>query len=96
MPVLRGAEGLALGGGSGLVGVRRPPPADLGDGGHLHAPQQAAAAGVWFTALHIVTSQSNGISPLQLQAHLGLGNWNTAWLLLRKIRRAMAVPEASR
>jgi hypothetical protein len=40
----------------------------------------------WFTAIHIVTSHSNGISALQLQAQLGLGSWNTAWLLLPNLR----------
>ena len=48
---------------------------------------------VWFTALHIVTSHSNGIGALQPQSQLGLGSWNTAWLMLRKIRAAMAAPE---
>jgi hypothetical protein len=48
---------------------------------------------IWFAALHIVTSHSNGISVLQLQGQLGLGSWNTAWLLPRKIRSAMAAPE---
>lgn len=47
---------------------------------------------VWFAALHIVTSHSNGISALQMQGQLGLGSYTTAWLLLRKIRAAMAPP----
>src|SRR5680860_999752 len=50
---------------------------------------------VWFTAIHIVTSHSNGISGLQLQAQLGLGSYKTAWLLLQKLRRAMVDPERS-
>jgi predicted RNA-binding Zn-ribbon protein involved in translation (DUF1610 family) len=50
---------------------------------------------VWFTAIHIVTSHSNGISALQLQAQLGLGSYKTAWLLLQKLRRAMVDPERS-
>ena len=29
----------------------------------------------WFMAVHIVTSHSNGISALQLQAQLGLGSY---------------------
>ena len=36
----------------------------------------------WFMAVHIVTSHSNGISALQLQAQLGLGSYKSAWLLL--------------
>lgn len=49
----------------------------------------------WFTAAHIVTSHSNGISALQLQAQLGLGSYKTAWLLLHKLRRAMVDPDRS-
>lgn len=47
---------------------------------------------VWFTAIHIVTSHSNGVSALQLQAQLGLGSYKSAWLLLQKLRRAMVDP----
>jgi len=49
----------------------------------------------WFTAIHIVTSHSNGISALQLQAQLGLGGYKTAWLMLHKLRRAMVDPSRS-
>ncbi len=49
----------------------------------------------WFVAIHIVTSHSNGISALQLQAQLGLGSYKTAWLMLHKLRRAMVNPERS-
>jgi hypothetical protein len=48
---------------------------------------------VWFLAAHIVTSHSNGISALQLQAQLGLGSYKTAWLMLHKLRRAMVDPD---
>jgi predicted RNA-binding Zn-ribbon protein involved in translation (DUF1610 family) len=47
---------------------------------------------VWFTAIHIVTSHSNGVSALQLQAQLGLGSYKSGWLLLQKLRRAMVDP----
>ena len=50
---------------------------------------------LWFMAAHIVTSHSNGISALQLQAQLGLGSYKTAWLLLTKLRRAMVDPDRS-
>ena len=50
---------------------------------------------VWFTAAHIVTSHSNGISALQLQAQLGLGSYKSAWLLLQKLRHAMVDPDRS-
>ena len=49
----------------------------------------------WFTAIHMVTSHSNGISALQLQAQLGLGSYKSAWLLLHKLRRAMVDPGRS-
>ena len=49
----------------------------------------------WFTAIHIVTSHSNGVSALQLQAQLGLGSYKSAWLMLHKLRRAMVNPERS-
>ena len=48
----------------------------------------------WFMAVHI-TSHSNGISALQLQAQLGLGSYKSAWLLLHKLRRAMVDPDRS-
>jgi len=50
---------------------------------------------LWFMAIHLVTSHSNGISALQLQAQLGLGSYKTAWLMLQKLRRAMVDPSRS-
>jgi hypothetical protein len=47
----------------------------------------------WFLAAHIVTSHSNGMSALQLQAQFGLGSYKTAWLLLQKLWRARANPD---
>ena len=47
----------------------------------------------WFLAAHIITSHSNGMSALQLQAQLGLGSDKTAWLLLQKLRRSMVNPD---
>lgn len=47
----------------------------------------------WFTAIHLLTSHSNGISALQLQAQLGLRSYKSAWLLLHKLRRAMVDPD---
>ena len=47
-------------------------------------------------AVHIVTSHSNDISALQLQApELGLGSYKSVWLLLHKLRRAMVDPDRS-
>lgn len=43
----------------------------------------------WFWAAHLVATHSNGMSALQLMDQLGV-NEKTAWLLLHKIRAAMA------
>jgi hypothetical protein len=48
---------------------------------------------MWFTAVHLVSSHSNGISALQLQAQLGLGSYKSAWLMLHKLRRAIVAPD---
>ncbi len=66
---------------------------DFGDRRHDHAPQPLAPEDL--VHVHIVTSHSNGISALQLQAQLGLGSYKSAWLLLHKLRRAMVDPDAA-
>jgi hypothetical protein len=43
-----------------------------------------------------VASLKPGISALQLQAQLGISRYETAWLLLHKLRRAMVDPDRSR
>lgn len=55
------------------------------DGTHL--PLQ-----IWFRAAWLVTSQKSGTSALGLQRVLGLGSYETAWLCLHKLRRAMVRP----
>ena len=47
----------------------------------------------WHRALHIMTSHSNGMSALQLQHHLGLGSYKSAWMLVQKIRWATEVAD---
>lgn len=44
---------------------------------------------MWFLAIWFVTSQKHGVSALGLQRVLGLGSYNTAWVWLHKLRRAM-------
>lgn len=94
-PRCGGRKGWRVGGGRGdaglweCAGCHRQTSVTAGTA--LHRSKLPLRA--WFTALHIVTSHSNGISALQLQSQLGLGSYNTAWLLLRKIRAAMAAPE---
>ena len=47
---------------------------------------------LWFLAAWLVATHKNGISARQLWLQLGLGSHKTAWLLLRKLRRAMVDP----
>lgn len=51
---------------------------------------------VWFRAMWWVTSQKNGVSALGLQRVLGLGSYQTAWVWLHKLRRAMVRPGRDR
>jgi transposase-like protein len=47
----------------------------------------------WFWAAYLVATHHPGISAKQLQRQLGLGRYETAWLILHKLRRAMVSPE---
>jgi hypothetical protein len=46
----------------------------------------------WFLAAWLVAAHTNGISARQLGRQLGLGSYKSAWLLVRKLRRAMVDP----
>jgi len=48
---------------------------------------------VWFAAIWYITNQKHGVSALGLQRVLGLGSYETAWTMLRRLRRAMVRPE---
>ena len=48
---------------------------------------------LWFLAAWLVATHGNGMSARQLWKQLGLGSYKSAWLLLRKLRRAMVEPE---
>ncbi len=50
---------------------------------------------VWFTAAWLVATHKNGMSARQLGLQLGLGSYQSAWLLLRKLRAAMVDPDRS-
>ena len=50
----------------------------------------------WFRAMWHVCAAKNGLSALNLQRQIGLGSYNTAWLCLHKLRRAMVRPERER
>jgi transposase-like protein len=51
---------------------------------------------VWFWAAYLVATHHPGISAKQLQRQLGLSRYETAWLILQKLRRAMVAPERER
>src|SRR5258707_312508 len=48
---------------------------------------------LWFWAAYLVATHTPGISAQQLQRQLGLSRYETAWLVLQKLRRAMVAPE---
>ena len=47
----------------------------------------------WFWAAYLVATHHPGISAKQLQRQLGLSRYETACLILQKLRRAMVAPE---
>jgi len=47
----------------------------------------------WFWAAYLVATHHPGISAKQLQRQLALSRYETAWLILQKLRRAMVAPE---
>jgi hypothetical protein len=47
----------------------------------------------WFWAAYLVATHQPGISAKQLQRQLALARYETAWLILQKLRRAMVAPE---
>src|SRR5690349_23556431 len=47
----------------------------------------------WFLAAWLMATHANGISARRLWKQLGLGSYKSAWLPVRKLRRAMVDPE---
>lgn len=43
----------------------------------------------WLLALYLTAAAKNAISALELQRHLGLGSYQTAWFMLHRLREAM-------
>src|SRR5208282_110246 len=43
----------------------------------------------WFMAIAIVMDAKKGMSAVQLQEHLGIGSYRTAWYMVHRIRKAM-------
>jgi transposase-like protein/ribosomal protein L37AE/L43A len=49
----------------------------------------------WFWAIYLVAHNKKGISTLQLQKFLEIKTYKTAWIMVHKIRKAMASREAA-
>lgn len=43
----------------------------------------------WFWAAYLMITDKRGLSALLLQRHLGISRYETAWMILHKLRRAM-------
>jgi transposase-like protein len=48
---------------------------------------------LWFWAAYLVATHTPGMSAVQLQRQLGISRYETAWMILHKLRRAMVNPE---
>lgn len=51
---------------------------------------------LWFRACWWITNQKSGVTALGLQRLLGLGSYETAWMCMHKLRRAMIRPGRER
>lgn len=49
----------------------------------------------WFHVMWHIVGQKNGVSALGLQREIGLGSYQTAWVWMHKMRRAMVNPNRS-
>ncbi len=47
----------------------------------------------WFWAAYLVATHKPGLSALQFQQQLGIPRYETAWVMLQKLRRAMVRPD---
>ena len=48
---------------------------------------------LWFLAMWLIVSEKNGISAKELQRQLGFTRYETVWIWLHKLRRAMVRPD---
>jgi hypothetical protein len=46
----------------------------------------------WLVAWYMLCTSKKGVSALQIQRMLHLGSYHTAWLMMRRIRRALSDP----
>jgi len=65
--------------------------ASLTAGTIMHRTQHPLT--IWFWAAYLVTTQTPGMSALQFQRQLGIKRYETAFLILHKLRAAMIRPE---
>ncbi len=65
--------------------------ASLTAGTIMHRTRQPLT--IWFWAAYLVTTQTPGMSALQFQRQLGIKRYETAFLILHKLRVAMIGPE---
>lgn len=63
-------------------------------GSIMHRTRQTLP--VWFWAAYLVTTQTPGMSALQFQKQLGVKRYETAFLMLHKLRAAMVRPGRDR
>jgi hypothetical protein len=63
----------------------------LTSGTIMHATKQALQT--WFYAAYLVTTQTSGMSALAFQRQLGIKRYETAFLMLHKLRAAMVRPD---
>jgi hypothetical protein len=50
---------------------------------------------VWFNAIAFIMDAKKGVSAMQLQRHLGLGSYESAWYMCHRIRKSMVDPNPS-
>lgn len=50
----------------------------------------------WFAAIWYITNQKQGVTALGLQRVLGMASYQTAWMMLHRLRRAMVRPGRER
>lgn len=49
----------------------------------------------WFMAIALIVDAKKGISAKQVQEHLGIGSYKTAWYVCHRIRKAMVESEST-
>ncbi len=48
---------------------------------------------LWFWSAYLMSTGTPGISAVQLQRQFGIKRYETAWMMLHKLRRSMVNPE---